>query len=447
MLGIDFLNHERPITVAGQEFMDYQNKNMYKDLVALVDKSLEDVSNEHVSEAHNIRGDKETLTKISQFIFANTGINLIVLPPQDAIGNMAVDAAYIKPGHIFNSKYVEQILSVNDSSIGRAFHKVKTDVLKGWVDTSKARVGGDFSKIDFHLHLGPYVESFISTKFLKRYNVSLAEALATVILHECGHIFTGLLMMTNTVIDGIMPSLATKMIIDGNYYGKQRIAVVYETLKELGVTERPDADVIESADANALIVMFNKCIANRDIRRTLSIGATDRGSEVYADLFAVRAGCPKAYVAAVATISDLSILGSIAMGAYAVGIALSFITFPLGLFGYAVSALFTLFRLQNVLNPSAEYDSQYRRLKNILRDQIMHLNDADWMDKASKAVMLKEAKELEGMVEENKPMLEGTIIQRYVGWVFSGADFKAQQFEHYTDELLAHNLSLYKNYL
>lgn len=447
MLGIDFLNHERPITVAGQEFMDYQNKNMYKDLVALVDESLEDVSNEFVEVAHNIRGDKETLGKISELIFNNTGLNVEIIPPQDAVGNMAIDAAYIKPGAIFNSKMALAMLTANDSSVGRAFHKLKTDVLKGWVDTSKARVGGDYSKIEFKLYLGPFVESFISTKFLKRYNVSLAEALSAVILHECGHAFTGLLMMNQYVIDGIMPFLAAKMITDGNHYGKQRVTIVYETLKELGVTERPDKESIESADANGLIVMFNKCIANRDIRRTLSIGSQDRGSEIYADLFAVRAGCPKAVVAAMATISDYQILGKIAIAAYAVGITMSLITFPLGLFGYAVSALFTLFRLQNVLNPSAEYDSQYRRLKNILRDQIMHLNDADWMDKSSKAVMLKEAKELEEIVEESKPMLEGTVIQRYVGWVFSGVDFKAQQFEHYTDELLAHNLSLYKNYL
>lgn len=448
MLGIDFLNPQRPITVAGQEFMDYQNKNLFKELSSLLEKGIEGVFVDGVYKGRNVRTDKEMLTKLEEVVFNETGINITVHPPGPHTDNMAIDAAFIKPGSILNSRMAEALLTVQDTTIGRAFRRLNTDVLTGWVDTAKARIGGDYSKIKFNLYLGPYIESFVSLKLLERYKMPIHEALAAIVIHELGHVFTGFLLMNNQVIDGIMPTLATKMIIDGNKYGKERVTVVYETLKELGVTERPSAEAIESADGPGLIVMFNKCIETRDIRRTLSLGSSGRSSEIYADLFAIRAGCPKAMVIGMAEVSNFTLFGTMSRIAVSVSILAALLCFPAtSVISLGIGAFLGMFRLDNMLNPNDEYDSQYRRLKNVLRDHIIHLNEAKWLDSTTKAKMLKEAKELEKIVEEQKPALEGTAIQRLVGWYFSGSDFKAQEFEHYTDEVLAHNLSLYKNYL
>ena len=68
------------------------------------------------------------------------------------------------------------------------------------------------------------------------------------------------------------------------------------------------------------------------------------------------------------------------------------------------------------------------------------------MKPADKQQFLAKCKEIEKLVEENKPILEGTAFQRYIGWICSGTDFKAQEFEHYTAELVSHNLALYTDY-
>lgn len=449
MLGIDFLNQRGPITLAGQEFMDYQNKNLFRELSTFVADHSEEVFKPNGDFAGiNFRKSKEDLTKLSELIFNATGINLLVHAPLDMIGNMGVDSGFIKPGHIFNIKNIESILSSDESSIARAFRRLKTDCLNGWVDTSTAKIGGDFSKVQFNLYLGPVFEEFINRDVLRRYKIGIFDAVAAIIIHELGHIFTGFLLMQNQVFDTVMPTLAAKMIINGNIYGKQRVQIVNETLKELGVSDRPDDKSIENADGPGLMIMFNKCIENRDLRRTLSLGTAGRGSEIYADLFAVRAGCPKALIAATYEISDTPILGRVAKVCMGLTIALSCtVLFPIAPIVGMISAAFAIWRLDDKINPQERYDSQYRRLKNILRDQAMHVNEADWLDKSTKVTMIKEAKEMEKMIDDAKPFFEGTFMQRLVGWYFSGSDFKAQQFEHYTDELLGHTLSLYKEEL
>lgn len=445
MLSIDFLKPPRPITVAGMEFMDYQDPKCYLELVKIFNDAFEDVEVDGKTRV-SIKGDRERLVKIEEIIFNNFGIKVKLLPPTETAANASIDTGFFTPNHVFNNRGAEELLSSDESNIGRAFRRLNTDVLKGWVDTSKGRVGGDYSKIEFTLRLGKYIDTFLEIGYLKRNNVTLSEAVAMIVLHEIGHIFTSFLFVTRNVIDTIMPTLATKLITEGKRYGKERSVIVYETLSKLECTTRPSQDELDRMGAQELVVMFDKAINTRDIRRTLSLGATDRGSEIYADLFAVRCGVPKAAVAALANVSNDFIVARFGafMGAIAISTALLCCPF-LASMSAIIGIVAGLLQLNYMINPNDFYDSPYRRLKNIMRDQIVHLNNDKEIDARSKAQMLKETKELEKMITEAKPFFEGTAVQRMLGWFFSGSDFKAAEFEHYTDELVAHSLSIYKD--
>lgn len=450
MLGIDFLNPPRPITVAGMEFMDYQDPKFYQDLVGILNHAIVDevVIDKDGEEKEHLRilGDRNILKDLESLVMDRTGIKLSIVPPSEGTSNAAVNSGYLNPGNLMNNFNIEQIVDVGESSIARAFRRLQTDVLKGFVDTKNARIGGDFSKVDFTLFLGKYVDTWLDLKFLARYKVSVAEGVAAVITHELGHIFTGFLFVTRSVIDSIMPSIAIRNIVNGRKYGKERVGIVYETLKELECTTRPDHDLIEGATGEELMVMFDKAIGTRDVRRTLSLGSTTRGSEIYADLFAVRAGCPKALVAAMTHISNDPIAKQASFLFLGCSILAALVSAPIlaGL-GAVFSLGLGLSHFDHHLNPNMVYDSPYRRIKNMLRDQIVTLNTTKMIDNRSRAQFLKQTKEMEKIIDDAKPFLEGTGFQRFVGWVMSGSEFKAAEFEHYTDELVGHTLAVYKD--
>lgn len=445
MLGIDFLTPPRPITVAGMEFMDYQDQKSYQDLAAILSKVLVDEQVEGKDKVAFVSG-RDGTEAIEELIMDSYGINIRLIAPSDSVQNAAVDSGYFLPNHILNNKGVEQLLGSDESSIGRAFRRLKVDILNGWVDTAKAKVGGDYSKVRFTLYIQRYIDDFISTKYCERHKVTMAEALASIILHEVGHIWTGFLFVTQNVVDSIMPCIAARMVINGKKYGRERSAIIHETLRELECTTRPTTEELDNMDGQALIVMFDKAIATRNIRRTLSLGTTDRASEIYADLFAARCGVPKKMIAGIANVSTESIGRNISIWCIGVAVLMATVSAP---FLASISAIIGigvgLLALHFSINPNSEYDSPYRRLKNILRDHILHIQESKELDARSKAQLVKDAKEMSDMVEEAKSFFEGTAVQRLLGWMFSGSDFKAQEFEHYTDELIAHTLSIYKD--
>lgn len=440
MLGIEFLNRPKELRFDGQEFMDYQKGDLFKDLVKLLNNTL-------VQEGTNWYFDRESdgSDDLEKVIMHHTGILLELSP--DRVPNAAVDAGFINPGNLLNIKDIEHFFSAKDSSIGQTFKRLKTDVLKGWVDTSTGKVGGDFSKVKFTLYMNDYINSFIKHKVITRYNVTMAEALAGVIIHECGHVFTGFLYVYRTVIDPIVATSAIRLIVDGKLYGKERVEVVKQAFKAMDVGQKVDEVAIADYTGDEFVIYFNKAVGTRDTRRTLSLGTQDRSSEIYADLYAVRMGCPKSMVAALSalptgegiaalmSLQSLSVVVLAVVGCQPVLAALCGIN----------SIFMALCYLGAFLSPNETYDTPYRRVKTILRDYVTQLNGAKGIDAKAKALMLKDAKEMETIVNDAKPFLEGTWVQRTIGFIFNGNDFRAQEFEHYTDELTGHTLSLYKN--
>ncbi|QYN79995.1 membrane protein [Kosakonia phage Kc263] len=442
MLDITFLNKPKnfQVEVGGLEFMDYQKGDLFHDLVRYFDTEL--VNDNHTWHLKDRENSAEALKVI---FMKHTGILLEL--QEESVGNAAVEAGWFSPNNVINIKGLENWFSASQTNIGQAFKAMKTDVLKGWVDTSTGMVGGDFSKIPFRLYMNHYISNFIRYKIVERYKVTMSEALAGILIHECGHVFTGFLSIYRTIVDPLVSTTAMKMIVAGKIYGKQRVDIIKEAFKLMEVSQPVKEEDVVNMTGDQLVIYFNKAINTRDMRRTLSLGTQDRSSEIYADLYSVRMGCGKSLVAALAAIPTGSLLFA-GMSAAWLNIAI---------IGWAamspalmiVGGLFSLFYInvffQNKLLPNDMYDSRYRRLKTILRDHIVQLNEMKGGDKRDKIKLLADAKEIEKMLDDNKPFLEGTAVQRVFGWLSSGNDFRAQDFENYTDELLGHTLSLYKD--
>lgn len=299
MLGIEFLNRPKEFVFDGQEFMDYQKGDLFKDLVKIFENSL-------MQEGNNWRLDREGdgSDELEKVIMHHTGILLELDSMQ--VQNAAVDAGFIAPGNVLNIKGIENFMSAKDSSIGQTFKRLKSDILKGWVDTSTGKIGGDFSKVKFSLYLNDHINSFIRHKVIERYKVTMPQALAGIIIHECGHVFTGFLHVYRGIVDPIVTTSAIKLIVDGKLYGKDRVEVVNDAFKVMGVGQKVDESAIADFTGDEFIVYFNKATGTRDTRRTLSLGTQDRSSEIYADLYAVRMGCPKSLVAALAALPEQS---------------------------------------------------------------------------------------------------------------------------------------------
>lgn len=441
MLGIEFLNRSKELRFDGQEFMDYQKGDLFKDLIKLFEK----VITPDDRGGYSIDRTNKYIEELKAGIFSETGIKVSLGGEQ--IGGVGVDVGFMNPGNLLDVKNAQDFFSANESNIGRAFKRLKTDVLKGWVDTSTGKVGGDFSKITFPLYIDDYVSYFVNKKFLARYNVTMAEALTSAVVHELGHIFTGLLYIYRTVIDPIISTTAIKAIVDGKAYGKERVEIVKEAFKAMDVTQKVNEEDISDFTGDEFIVYFNKAVGTRDTRRTLSLGTQDRSSEIYADLYAVRMGCPKQFIAQLVGMGELPGYGfsfpliSTACSAIVITACNPVLGALCG-----INSIFMLLMYFNInLVPGSTYDAPYRRVKTILRDYVVRLNATKGVDPKAKALMLKDAKEMEKIVDDAKPFLEGTWAQRTVGYIFNGSDFRAQEFEHYTDELIGHTLSLYKN--
>lgn len=445
MLGIEFLNQPRDIkfNVAGLEFMDYQKGSLFKEMVEFFKSNLKE---NPVTGYEFVRVDAQ-VEKFEALIMQHTGMNLNLSPL--AVPNAAVDAGYISPHNVLNIKGIENFYAVKDSSVGQAFNRLKKDVLKGWIDTSTGTVGGDYSKVEFTLYVNNYLDHFLRSKFLARYKVTMAEALAAIVLHECGHIFTGLLHIHRAVIDPIIATTAARLIVDNKAYGKERVTIVKEALKAMDASQKVDERELDQLDGGDIVVYFNKAMGSRDARRTLSLGTQDRASEIYADMYAIRMGCPKSLVAAMASYPNMNGIGTVMMiySLSALWIGVATCNPVLVALGAVQAGFYSLIMLSQSLVPNNTYDTPYRRIKTILRDYIAQINSNKSLDKRDRIKMIADAKEMETIVNDSKPFLEGTAVQRMVSYLLNGSDFKAQEFEHYTDELLSHTLSLYENAL
>lgn len=443
MLGIGFLKKPTQfgMHIAGMEFMDFQTDDTYRGLVSRLDKLVSKKTGEWF-----LDWTSDEREDIAAYLFAETGINIVLHEGKNEVANAAIDAGYLTPNNLLNNEGLDEWYDAKHTNVGIAFRSLKVDVLKGYVDTKTGKIGGDFSKVKFGLWIQEYLAAFLDEKILKKCKVTMAEALAGVILHEMGHAFGAFLFAFQTTIDSALPYAAIRLAMkaDGT---RQQAEIVKEAFKALECDTQVKEEHLELlTDSQSWRLYFDKALQTRNLRRSLSIGISSRASEVYADMYAMRMGAGNQLVSAISAMPQFATPKFFyAIVFYMIGLCW-YVAHPIGAIYVTIAGICALADLGAMLLPGSDYDTTYRRMKGILREMVVQIQSSKDLDNKTKRILLDNATKTAKIVDENKPFLEGTGVQRMVGWILSGSEFKATDFEHYTHELLASNLAMYADY-
>lgn len=456
MFDINFISQQK--AVAGFEFMDYQSDEMLKEMTQIAADFIElqkeyevrydNQGNSHTREWYEslVVENDSAIEAMENVIFKYTGINVKIYI-DGSVGNMAIDTAYFTPNHVLNSEGAEAYLAVKHTKIAEAFRSFKSDVIRGWVDPKTGKIGGDYSKIQFNLVISPVFFLYCAERFATRVTMNAKEVLAQVMCHEIGHAWGCIVMLHQAAVDSIFACKAAKMLANAEETTRKS-AIYKEATAILEISEKVDDKTLANASEDELIIIFNKGIGNRNLRRTLSLGAATMTSEMYADIFAVRHGANKELVYMLAD-NPMSGIGWSMVG-IAITTVLAIEAIALG--SFIVSFVVGIFWMLSVLGffgahaetfVSGAYDTPYRRSKAMLRECISRLKNDKNLTGKDKAIYLRNLLKMEKAIEEVKPLLEGTFYSRFWGWMLAGTDFKARDFEFYTNELTEHTINLY----
>lgn len=430
MIDIRFLNVIPEIRLrSGIEFLDWQDKNFYTELSELFDDC--------VDKNFQIKMDKDDRKNLEEIIrkHSNLTVNVSIVP----WGNAAIDAGYINPHSVLNMEGLDQFFSPSQTKTGELMKKLKVNVLKGWCDLKTGKVEGDFKKIEFGLYIAESLAKQCMNN-AKRFpkGVTLSNVLASIILHEVGHAFFGLNYISSTIIDNAVSMAVVKAFVEQP--DKNRKAVIVKKIKDITEVDLTEALAIDEFTPESALVIFNKGVATRNAKRALSLGVTNMSSEVLADAYSIRMGGSHGLAGFLAGKTSYRP----AFAILAIGISMVFFPSLVILGGIAVnigaSLVFAI--LDNNL-VSGIYDTPYRRVKNILRENIAFINtNPKGFTPAQLAKAKSDALALDKIVESSKTFWESTWLQRWMGFISFGDQFRKNDFEHYTADLASSRLAL-----
>lgn len=422
MIDISFL---RPAKVGGMEFMDFQYTNFFDELSGAFD----DVITEGVL--------TEIPDQVLGLVRKYTGFSNIEISLVEA-GNLAIEAGYLNPNNVFNIEDIEKYLPRSESTLYRWFTGNKQTFFKGTIDYQTGSVGGTYAELPFRLFINSRLNSFLSKSFLDKHNVSYGQALAAAFIHELGHAFGAIMMIHQSVYDAITVRTAVDFFTRAKT-PKDRVTVIKDAYRLLDPDTKSDQklenEIANAEDGNEFVVFLSKVASQRNLKRSLSLGVTKMSSEVVADAYSVRMGCGRSLAVAIGSITK-----SIHMSQLVFTLMLSLMsalngaTTSLifgGIAGAVVLAVFSLLIYMGNNTPG-DYNSEHRRMTDILTQMIGKLKDNKFISAQDKQRYLGQIIKTQKLIDDNKPFIEGSVFQSMWMWLSSGSDAKLTNIEHYT---------------
>ncbi|BEH89672.1 hypothetical protein [Klebsiella phage phiKp_32] len=422
MIDISFL---RPAKVGGMEFMDFQYTNFFDEL----SRAFDDVI---------VEGElKEIPDEVLGLVRKYTGFSNIEIHLVDA-GNLAIEVGYLNPNNVFNIQDIEKYLPRSESTLYRWFTGNKQTFFKGTIDYQTGSVGGTYAELPFRLFVNSRLNSFLSKSFLDKHNVSYGQALAAVFIHELGHAFGAVMMIHQSVYDAITVRTAVDFFTRAKT-PKDRVTVIKDAYRLLDPDTKSDqkieSEIANSEDSNEFVVFLTKVASQRNLKRSLSLGVTKMNSEVVADAYSVRMGCGRSLAVGIGSMTRSLHMSQVVFTLMlSLMSALNGATTSLifgGIAGAVVLAVFSLlFYMGN--NTPGGYNSEYRRMTDILTQMIGKLKDNKFISAQDKQRYLGQIIKTQKLIDDNKPFIEGSAFQSMWMWLNNGSDAKLINIEHYT---------------
>lgn len=439
MFGISFLRQGR---LAGLEFIDFQPNDFAKELCPAIEehistKNSESILNGTVGEA------------ILPIIEKYTGFKNITVEMMNQ-ANFMVDVGYMSPSNILNIKNIEQWFDVTDSTLSQWYAKNKGKVFKGMIDYKTGKVHGAYAELPIKLYLGRPVGDLFSRKEIQKLGVSIAEMIGGCIAHELGHCFSACSVIDTSANDNFVIRGALAALGAANTKEK-RITIIRNTanLLESTVESKDGVDLMAAKEElnQEILIYFNALITRRNTRRALSMGVDEMSSEVLADMYAVRMGFDRGITATLKIFAG-SRVSSIATTTGILCLFTSLIFFQLAVAApvfYFVcmlgTSLFNFLFVYGIMSYSGDYNSPFRRFEDAVRQMIAKLKEVD-MPIKDKAEFADRAAVLLKQCEEYRPIIAGTVIDRILGRIAQGSDYKYQEFEHFTQAIANSELAI-----
>lgn len=434
MVDIKFLNViPNMLLKSGMEYLEWQSYNFFDELTNVIKETY----NPQEKTLDLSRGYR---SKIENCIKKYTNITVtIVLNDEDLL---AIDTGFISPNSVMNISGLDGWLKTDYTKIHDAYKALNKNVIKGYCDLSTGKVEGDFKEITFKLAMMDSIaEVFNNKKYVENTGSTLPEMLAGGIIHECGHAFFGLHYLSSSVVDNAVVNQSIKMLINETD-PVRKVAIARDAKKILDININEEV-IKKEQKPEEILVIFEKGLFNRNYRRTLSLGVTEMSSEVLADLYAIRMGASHAVTSLVGSLNNKKTFWKKVKAIF-----IAYLIAQIGFFTifstiYILSQLVgSLLSFTMTLVPSI-YDTPYRRMKAILRDNIAFLNSraGDFTSEDTKR-LIKDTKYIEELVDKQKSFFEATAVQRLLGWMMNGSDFRKTDFEHHTADLVSSKLAL-----
>jgi len=445
MISMDFLSK----SVAGTEFIDFQNDNFYKQMKACFKEHIRMVDGRPVLEPSV----EEPLLKL---IATYTGFTNVTIEFLDE-GNLWVDTGYFAPSHVLNNAGVDRWFSTSQTTLYRWYQENKVKIFKGSIDYTTGRVGGSFSTIPIKLGICRYMENYFPVKQVEKWGEPLEGLMAGASCHELGHAFSGCVMLLTLMEDNIVAQAALNAYRNSKRT-EDRVVVLKDTATILGLKPGNVEDLLEFAKGEndeSFMLYFTKMTSQRNSQRALSVGVPNMTSEVLADMYAIRMGCSKGIVAAIGTLTDRGIIVplienfimscSMAVIGMYMGMLIATVTgVGAGMILMTMLATFGLTFVIGFFNNaySGVYNADHRRMEDAIRQLIARIKEDKKMPTKDRNDLVKDITMLLEANKKAQPWYEGTALYRTMGWVFSGSDFKRREVEHYTQALNNHELTV-----
>lgn len=435
MLPLSFLHNNH----SGMEFLEWQGSSFYDELTAYLGENISPMGVLSSSVFEKGSHLKDIIKKYTGF----ANIKLFALQE----GNLAVDSGYMAPNAILNNQGLDKWLDHTNTTLYRWFKNSKDDVFKGHIDYNTGKVSGAFSELPFGIYINVNLHHTFKPSLLKKFNVTLPSVLAGAIVHEVGHMFTGCMLVHDTIKDNMLLKAGLRFYKEAKTT-EERITIIKDTRKLLDIKEKDGSleEVAKSSDENAYILYYNQMIKRRNNNRALSLGVTEMTSEVLADMYAIRMGCHEGAMNAISLLVSTGILlpliGNFLLTALMVAVFTAYFGAAVGVaffVGGTFSAIVTFFSYFSI-GYSGIYNANHRRLDDGVRQLIAKLKEDKNLDPKGKVDLINQLDKLMVLLKEVTPWYENTFVRRFMGRVMQLSDFKYVEIEHFTSTIQNHEV-------
>ncbi|QAU04338.1 hypothetical protein [Vibrio phage 2 TSL-2019] len=433
MISNKFLNPQ--LKIAGLEFMDFQSRDFFNEMVALFEPVVQDGQLTELP-----MGVHEVIKKYTGF--ENLNFNLI------DYGNLAIDAGYVSPGNILNSKDIEYFLPKGQTNLYRWFTQNQSNLMRGTIDFKTGKVGGAYATMPFEIYINHDLTSFMN----KETDLDMAEQLIAFITHELGHAFSGVFSIHRFLMDSYAITSAVHFMSNQSH-GQTEVAIYKDALRLMEIDEKQVKDlkkIAESGDSEVIVTSLTKLSQQRTQMNSRSLGVDLMNAEVLADVYAIRMGCDKALIEGTKGLNDVSGM-ELFMGTLMSGVVTAMITAScIPILGFIVGAFLlgmalTSFMYFSMTMVADIYDTPYRRILNMFQEQIQRLKQAKNLSDSDKRKAIRDLEKNLKIVQEAKPFFEDTGMQRLLTWMFSEGSPRYDALEHYTKIMLNNEMTLVNN--